>query len=158
MRGAKRILKGALFLPAALLVLFVLFEFIGIAANHAASTRQTEQLLELLQANLQQVDILDSYTETGNTSGTGNHVDMLSAVIFRTGADLEEIEQVLQEYGALDEWSFWVKPMAQVSAAREEHPYLYPFLERVAVPEDFEDTWLLYMNTDAPFPNNIEGH
>jgi len=153
-----RVLKWIVRLPVLLMALVVLYEVVGLAVNHAASAQQTRDIVRTLRAGLSQVEIVDRYTETGNTAGTGNHVDMLSAVILRTESGWEEIIKVCQKYDGLDEWSFWVKPMAQVSAAREEHPYLYPFLERVAVPEDFEDTWLLYMNTDAPFPNNIEGH
>lgn len=157
MRGAKRILKGTLFLPAALLVLIVLLEFIGMIANHAASARQTEQLVLLLEAELPQVEIVDRYTETGNTSGTGNHVDMLTAVVFKTDASLLEIEDLIRNHG-LDEWDCWIEEMEKITASREKAPYLYPYVEKMKVPEKLEHTYLLYRNSSAPFVDNIEGH
>ena len=152
-----RVLKWIVRLPVLLMALVVLYEVVGLAVNHAASAQQTRDIVRTLRAGLSQVEIVDRYTETGNTAGTGNHVDMLSAVILRTESGWEEIIKVCQKYDGLDEWSFWVKSMEEVKAAREKYPGIYPFLEEMAVPGGAEDCWLLYMNTSAPFVNNIEG-
>ena len=141
----RRIWKGILALPLVLLALLVLYEAAGMAVNHWAGGRQTREMVRHLEKTLPQTEILDRYTEVGNTSGTGNHVDLLSAVLFRTAADPETVQQVCRADGDLDEWSLW---------AAEQ----FPFLEELAVPRDTEGCWLLYKNTGAPFPNNIEGH
>ena len=154
----RRLGKMLLWLPFLLIGLFILYEAVGMAVNHAASAWQTRELARLLERELPQVEILDCYTETGNTSGTGNHVDMLSAVLFRPEAEREEILGACQKYGDMDEWSFWAKPLEKVQAAREGHSYIHPFLEEMSVPSDLEDCWLLYINKSAPFLNNIEGH
>lgn len=129
-RVFKGLLIGLLILPALLVGLFILYELVGMAVNHAASARQTEELVRLLETELSQVEILDRYTETGNTSGTGNHVDMLSAVTFRTEAGIEKIEELLDQRYSPDEWSV----------------------------EELEDGYRLCLNTSAPFADNIEGH
>ena len=158
MKALQRMFKGLLMLPLVLVGLFVLYEVVGMAVNHAAGARQTAELVRLLERELPQTEILDRLTETGNTSGTGNHVDMLSAVLFRAEAEREDIELVLQTYDSLDEWSFWAEPMTKVQTNRENHPGVYPFLEKMALPENLEHCWLLYRNVSAPFVNNIEGH
>jgi len=150
--------RGLLLLPLILVVLVVLYEAVGMAVNHIAGARQTERAAELLETELPWAEVLDSYTETGNTSGTGNHVDMLSAVIFRTDAGLPEIERLIDRSYGLDEWSCWVEEMAEIAASREERPYAFPCLENMEVPEELEHVYLLYMNRSAPFPDNIEGH
>lgn len=158
MKGGRRILKALLLLPVLLIALVVLYEVVGMAVNHAASARQTSDVIRRLEASLPLVEIIDSYTETGNTSGTGNHVDMLSAVIFWTEAGAEEIQQAFQAYEDLDEWSFWIKPMKEIVEVQEKYPYIYPFLGEMNSSEELEHGWLLYLNTSAPFPGNIEGH
>ena len=85
----RRIWKGILALPLVLLALLVLYEAAGMAVNHWAGGRQTREMVRHLEKTLPQTEILDRYTEVGNTSGTGNHVDLLSAVLFRTAADPE---------------------------------------------------------------------
>ena len=153
----RRVWKGILWFPVVLLVLVILFEVAGMAVNHVASSQQTKQAIERLKTELS-AEIVDRYTETGNTSGTGNHVDMLSVVVFRTGSSAEEIRQALRAYESLDEWSFWVKSLEEVETLRSKFPAVYPFLEEMDIPEDLEHSWLLYLNTSAPFPDNIEGH
>ena len=81
-RVFKELLIVLLALPAILVGLFVLYEVMGMAVNHTASAYQTKNAIKLLNTELSSVEIIDSYTETGNTSGTGNHVDMLTAIIF----------------------------------------------------------------------------
>ena len=154
----RRIWKGILALPLVLLALLVLYEAAGMAVNHWAGGRQTREMVRHLEKTLPQTEILDRYTEVGNTSGTGNHVDLLSAVLFRTAADPETVQQVCRADGDLDEWSLWAAPLEELAARREEHPEQFPFLEELAVPRDTEGCWLLYKNTGAPFPNHIEGH
>lgn len=126
----KRVLKVVLCLPLVLIGLFILYEAVGVAVNHAASARQTGELVQLLEAELPQVEIVDRCTETGNTSGTGNHVDMLSVVTFRTQAGISEIRRFLDRRYSPDEWAV----------------------------EEFEDGYRLSLTTSAPFADNIEGH
>lgn len=154
----KRVLKILLCLPFVLVGLVVLYEVAGMAVNHVASARQTAELVRLLETGLPQVEVIDRYTETGNTVRTGNHVDMLTAVIFRAEAEAEEIEWVMQSYDDLDGWMFWVEPLSEALAVREKYPEVNPFLKEMRIPEDLENCWFLYRNASAPFVDNIEGH
>ena len=154
----RRIGFGILLLPFVLIALMILYEVFGMTVNHTASARQTQNATNILKMKLSSVEILDRYTETGNTSGTGNHVDMLTTVIFRTEAELEEIQQALQDYDGLDEWSFRIESLEKAQAAREQYPGVNAFLEKMDIPENLNHCWLLYLNTSAPFPDNIEGH
>ena len=154
----KRVLKVVLCLPLVLIGLFILYEAVGMAVNHAASAWQTKNAIDLLNTGLSSVEIVDSYTETGNTAGTGNHVDMLTAVIFKTDASLSEIEELIDRNYGLDQWNCWIEEMENIAAFREKNPYVYPFIAEMEVPDNLEHTYLLYINNSAPFVDNIEGH
>lgn len=154
----KRVLKVVLCLPLVLIGLFILYEAVGIAVNHTASAWQTKNAIDLLNKGLSSVEIVDSYTETGNTAGTGNHVDMLTAVVFKTDASLPEIEGLIDRNYGLNEWYCWIEEMEKITAFREKGPYFYPYVAEMEVPENLEHTYLLYINNSAPFADNIEGH
>ena len=72
------------------------------------------------------------YSETGNTSGTGNHVDCLSVITFSSKQSLAEIKDCMSEYYVWDDGCF--------------------------VEEKEDGSYQFYLNTSAPFPDNIEGH
>ena len=133
MKWLKRIGMGILFSPFMLIVIFVLYEVFGMCVNHIATNRQTEQLQAHLESEISDLQIVSICSKTGNTSGTGNHVDCLSSVTFSTQMPASEIKDKMSEYYTFDEWSCYV--------AQTEN-----------------GTYLFYLNTSAPFPNNIEGH
>lgn len=124
---------AVLFAPFALIIIFVLYELIGMGVNHAATEKQTEKLQANLENAIPDIKITDIYSETGNTSGTGNHVDCLSTVTFSTQLNKIEIEDKMSQYYELNEWSCFVD-------------------------ETEDGYWLFYLNTSAPFSDNIEGH
>lgn len=158
-----KVLKGiglvVVCIPVLLVALFVAYELVGAAVNHAATAAQTERLKKTLRAELPSAEILDAYAETGNTSGTGNHVDMLSVVLFRTEAGELEIAEKLKD--GLD-WDGgegrWVAQAAAIQAEHERDGYAFSFLDGLACPEDLEHCYILYWNESAPFADNIEGH
>ena len=158
MKVLKHILIGFVCIPFVLIAVFVLFEIMGMAVNHVSSSRQTKNIVRIIEEELSSAEIVDCYTETGNTSGTGNHVDMLSVVIFKTEDQLTDIEDKLGQYYELDEWSFWIEGIKDIETVRREHNYLYPYLDNMSIPEHTENGYLLYLNMSAPFPDNIEGH
>ncbi|OON85414.1 hypothetical protein BXO88_12190 [Oribacterium sp. C9] len=114
--------------PAVLIALFIIMEVVGIHVNHSATDKQTAQLKEYVETHIEDADIIDVYSETGNTTGTSNHVDCLSRITF----DTELLEPALTEI--LDE------------------QYKYYELDRT------EDAYTLTVVTEAPFWDNIEGH
>ncbi len=120
-------------LPILLTVLFLLYEVFGMCVNHMATKQQTNKLQENLEKAIPDIKIVNVYSETGNTSGTGNHVDCLSSITFSTEMQEAEIKNSMSEYYYLDEWSCYVR-------------------------ETDKGNYLFYLNTSAPFENNIEGH
>lgn len=133
MNMLKRAGVAVLLLPFILILFFVLYEIFGMGVNHAATNKQTDKLLTNLESAISDIKIIDVYSETGNTSGTGNHVDCLSTVAFSTKLQKTEIEDKLSGYYEFDEWSCFVD-------------------------ETEDGYYLFYLNTAAPFSDNIEGH
>lgn len=133
MKWLKRTGLVLLALPIILIAILVLYEIFGMCVNHIATRRQTDRLLTNLEIEIPDIEVISVYSETGNTSGTGNHVDCLSTVIFSTQMQKFEIEKCMSECYTFDEWSCYV------NKTDEEH-------------------YLFYLNTSAPFVNNLEGH
>lgn len=133
MRILKRIGVLLLSLPFLIIVLLVLYEIFGMCINHMATKNQTERLQTNLESGIPDIKIINIYSETGNTSGTGNHVDCLSVITFSTKMQDFEIKDNMSEYYQFNEWNCYV-------AKTEDGNYLF------------------YLNTSAPFVNNIEGH
>lgn len=133
MKWLKRFGIAILVSPFALFFIWVLYEAFGMCVNHIAAREQTNILRANLEYEISDLEIVSVYSETGNTSGTGNHVDCLSSVIFATEMSKNEIEDCMSEYYVFDEWSCYVKGMD-------------------------DGYYTIYVNTSAPFAGNIEGH
>lgn len=133
MKWAKRFGIVMLSLPIALVIVWVIYEIFGMCINHIATKEQTNTLRRNLEREISDIDIISVYSETGNTSGTGNHVDCLSFIIFSTQMQETEIEDCMSKYYVFDEWSCYVD--------KTDDGY-----------------YKIYINTSAPFADNIEGH
>ena len=133
MKVLKRIGLVILSLPILLIVFFILYEIFGMCVNHMATKHQTDQLQANLEKEISDFKIVEVYSETGNTSGTGNHVDCLSAITFSTEMQDMEIKNSMSKYYHFDEWDCFVTKTEYVN-------------------------YLFYLNTSAPFRDNIEGH
>ncbi|MDE7202271.1 MAG: hypothetical protein K2O91_10315 [Lachnospiraceae bacterium] len=133
MKVLKRIGLVILSLPIFLIVFFILYEIFGMCVNHMTTRHQTDQLQANLEKEISDFKIVEVYSETGNTSGTGNHVDCLSAITFSTEMQDMEIKNSMSKYYHFDEWDCFV-------TKTEDGNYLF------------------YLNTSAPFRDNIEGH
>ena len=133
MKWLKRFGIAFLSLPIILMVIFVLYEIFGMCVNHIATEKQTNTLQMNLESEISDIEIISVYSETGNTSGTGNHVDCLSSIIFLTKMQEAEIKDCMSKYYVWNEWSCCVN--------KTEDGY-----------------YKIYINTSAPFAENIEGH
>ena len=152
-----RTVKIIVLIPVILIALFIALEALGAFVNWAATSKQTKQLQSNIMKSLQNVTVLDTYSETGNTSGTGNHVDMLSVVVFQTDDNVEQISEKLQVNYVFNEWNCWVEELKDVIAAYQEGHY-YSFCENLDLPENTDRCYVFYLNLDAPFSDNIAGH
>ncbi len=133
MKWLKRLGIAILALPIILLIIWGLYEVFGMCANHRATEKQTGTLQTNLENEIPDIEIINVYSETGNTSGTGNHVDCLSSVTFSTKMQRSEIEDRLSEYYVFDNWG--------CSLDKTDDGY-----------------YVIELNTSAPFSDNIEGH
>ncbi len=133
MKWLKRFGIAILTLPVTLLVILGVYEILGMCINHAATEKQTHTLQMNLKNEISDIEILSVYSETGNISGTGNHVDCLSSIKFSTEMQKTEIEDCMSEYYAFDEWSCYVNKTE-------------------------DGCYIIYVSTSAPFTDNIEGH
>lgn len=133
MKWLKRTGIVILSLPIILIFLFIAYEIFGMCINHISTKRQTDKLKINLEKEIPDINIIQVYSETGNTSGIGNHVDCLSAVAFSTKMQKTEIENNMSKYYVFDEWNCYID--------KTEDEY-----------------YLFYLNTTAPFADNIEGH
>ena len=82
MKWLKRFGIALLVLPIILIIIFILYEIFGMCINRIATREQTNTLQMNLENEISDIEIISVYSETGNTSGTGNHVDCLSVIIF----------------------------------------------------------------------------
>ncbi len=133
MNWAKRFGIVILSLPIALIAVWVLYEIFGMCINHIATKNQTNTLRTNLESEISDIEIISVYSETGNTSGTGNHVDCMSLIMFSTEMQETEIKDCMSKYYVFDEWSCYVN--------KTDDGY-----------------YKIYINTSAPFADNIEGH
>ncbi len=122
-----------LFLPFILMAGIIMFEIVGMCVNHAVTDRQTKKLQADLTERISDIEIINVDSETGNASGTGNHVECMSIITFSTGMAESEIKTAM--------------------------PESYDFDNECCVIEEEEDGFYsIYLESVAPFPDNIEGH
>lgn len=133
MKWLKRAGIVFLLLPIILVIIFILYEIFGMCMNHIAAKRQTDRLRINLESEIPDIEVVNVYSETGNTSGTGNHADCLSVITFSTEMQENEIKNNMSEYYELDGWDCYVN-------------------------KTDDGNYLFYLNTSAPFADNIEGH
>lgn len=133
MKWAKRFGIVMISLPIALAAVWVLYEIFGMCINHVTTKDQTDTLRANLECEISDIEIISVYSETGNTSGTGNHVDCLSSIMFSTEMQETEIADCMSKYYDFDEWNCYVD--------KTDDGY-----------------YKIYINTSAPFADNIEGH
>lgn len=133
MKWIKRAGIMILLLPVILIMALAAYEIFGMCMNHRATDRQTEKLQADLMDEISDVEIRNVYSETGNISGTGNHVECLSIITFSTEMTEEEIRDRMSKHYTIDDWD-------------------------CSVGKTDEGFYSFYTKTSAPFPDNIEGH
>ena len=115
-------------IPVLLLALFVVIEVVGSIANHAATNKQTNELTAYIEKSIEDASIIDTYSFSGNTSGTGNHVECESMITFNSDMSEDDVNHIF------------------------EVRYKYRELEKK------DGSYVITVYGDAPFPDNIEGH
>ena len=78
-------------IPGVLLFLFIGWELFGMAVNNVEGSFKTDSLVNDISNMGDDAEILDTYTFVGNSSGTGNHCDLVSAAAVRYDGENEEV-------------------------------------------------------------------
>ena len=128
MKILKRLGIGIVLLPVILICLYIVFEIVGMCVNHISTGRQTALLEKQLTAEINDIDICNVYSWTGNT-GNGNHVDRVSEITFSSDMSEEDIRNSMTDN--------------------------YEYFE-LDIEDNGNYTFRLV--TSAPFADNIEGH
>ena len=102
MKWIKRICVIIMSLPVILIIVLITFEIFGMCVNHLATSRQTKELQSNLENEIDGIKIIDVHFQTGNLSGTGNHVECLSVVTFSTTLEECEIKKIMSKYYNID--------------------------------------------------------
>ena len=127
MNKAVKIVIGVLLIP-------IIYELAGIVVNQASTTMQTSKLRKEIAEVIPNTEIISAKSQTGNTTGTGNHVDCLSLVTFSSDLPLSEVQD------KLDDTYEWNDLNCYVEETDKTGEYLFFLCKR------------------APFADNIEGH
>ncbi|MCR5101392.1 MAG: hypothetical protein K6B41_08560 [Butyrivibrio sp.] len=114
--------------PLLFIALFITIELFGYAANHVATSKQTKKLTEYVEKSIEDANITDTYSFTGNISGTGNYVECMSQITFESDISEDTLESIFEEQ--------------------------YKYYEL----EVNNNNCMVTVYGDAPFPDNIEGH
>ena len=118
-------------LPIILIFAYIFFELTGMCVNHISTANQTNKLQNLLEDKISDIELIEVHSETGNSTGTGNHVDCLSKITFSTEMQIDEINNILSEIYDNDDF---------------------------ILNKDESGNYKLKLCTSAPFRDNIEGH
>ena len=127
-----KILRKILLIPLCIIGLLIAWEAVGALVNTSAAAIQTRQMRRDLLDAVPDAVIEDVETKTGNTSGTGNHVDMFSMILFRSELTPEQIMDALPDRYTWDPFDCWVGSA--------------------------DDVYVFFRNRPAPFRDNIAGH
>ncbi len=115
-------------IPILVIALFIVIEIVGAIANHAVTDKQTKELTAYVEKSIEDARVIDTFSFTGNTSGTGNHVECESKVTFNSDMAEDDVNRIF------------------------EAQYKYCELEKK------DGSYIITVYGDAPFPDNIEGH
>lgn len=116
------------------------------AINNISGEIHTEDMLMAL-SNHSDVVVLDTYTFVGNSGGTGNHCDLLTAAVVRN--DTGNINSF--NY-ATDKCADYILSLSELGESYQE------WSEKLDFPHDETDCYLLIKIDSASFKDNILGH
>ncbi len=129
-----KVLKKVFIVILAVPLLLIIYEVFGMIVNHSSTGFQTNRLRRDIVDAIPDTRIISVESQTGNTSGTGNHVDCLSCITFSSDLSLSEVQDKLSNSYEWNDLNCYVEET------------------------DTAGEYLFFMRKRAPFVNNIEGH
>lgn len=152
MKALKKIGIGLIMLPLILIVIYILFELVGMCVNHISTDRQTDKLQSTLSAAVSDIDIINAKSWTGNT-GNGNHVECVSEVTFTSTMDVEDIAAAFSDKNDKDVSDSYMGAEGSYFLVYEDKG-----ISSVRFSINENGNCLCRMVKSAPFSDNIEGH
>ncbi len=143
----KKTLKVINIIIAVLLLLPIIIVIVTGVINEIDGQLHTDQLLDSLSNGFSKEEIVDTYTFVGNTSGTGNTCEALSAVLVRTCNDTDVY--------------YWGNGCDTICKVDEisEYDSLYSLVnDDMKLPEDTSNLYLIVDYNKVPFSDHIKGH
>ena len=130
MKKNKKVLISILAVP----LFLILFELFGMIVNHTSTGIQTNRLRRDIADVIPNAEIISVESQTGNTTGTGNHVDCLTQITFKSKLSLSDVRDKLDDTYEWNDLNCYVEEMEETGE------------------------YLFFLRKRAPFANNIEGH
>lgn len=115
-------------------LIMIALEIFGIIVNHASTGIQTSHLQHNITEAIPNTEIISVESQTGNTTGTGNHVDCLTRITFISDLSLSEVQDKLSS------------------------TYKWSDLNCYVAETETKGEYLFFLRKRAPFADNIEGH
>lgn len=135
-------------IPFALILIFVLWEILGMICNNLAGSNQTGNVIKLSENHIGKVCDYDTFV--GN-SGNGNHVDLITSCIVSSDKSVDEITNEFLK-GDID--AYVVSLEDYINGGDND------LLENIDIPNDWKSGSYYYIQVynSAPFSDNIVGH
>ncbi len=146
MKKFKKISLVSICIPRVFLFLIISWEIFTIAVNNFYNIAVQKDELICAIRNAGDIEIIDTYSFVGNTGGTGNHCELLSAAVVRN-----KIGNTPSFYYAVDKTADYIWSLSEM----QEFSY-DEWSRRLDFPEDETNCYLLIKIDSAPF-DNIQG-
>lgn len=140
-------------LPAVLIALWILWEIFCAAVNSINGQWQTDSVLNGY-SNDSDIEVLDSATFVGNTSGTGNHTEVRTTVLVRAN-DIMTVE-----YWTNGDY-YHITPLSEeisVNNGSMRGRNVSDWERELKIPDDITDCYVVEVYGSVPFPDSIMGH
>lgn len=139
-------------LPAALVALWILWELFCAAANGISGQWQTDSVLNGY-SNDSDIEVLDSATFVGNTSGTGNHTEVRTTVLVMAN-DIMTVEYWTNgDYYHITSLSEEIS----VNNGSMRGRNVSDWERELKIPDDITDCYVVEVYGSVPFPDSIVG-
>lgn len=135
-------------LPIALFILWIIWELFCAAANGISGQLHTDSVLNAY-SNDSDIEVLDSATFVGNTSGTGNHTEVRTTVLVRANS------RITVEYWTQGD-EYRIIPLFDTPETRQDR--LRDWERELDIPTDVTDCYVVEVYGEVPFRDSIMGH
>lgn len=140
-------------LPVALFILWIIWELFCAAANNISGQLHTNSVLNAY-SNDSDIEVLDSATFVGNTSGTGNHTEVRTTVLVKAPSFIEVEYRTYGDYYYITSLSDEISEYNGSMRGRD----VSDWERELDIPTDVTDCYVVEVYGEVPFRDSIMGH